>query len=177
MANETMNADPTSEEFGFTPLLKEFETHFPKSAKISKFLLCSLGILLLIGEVNVICYLAFSKELEHYPTLPFATLTLAPLSLLSIKFFWRERYAARFATSIALFFMSIIFTQVNSELAANPTNNFTIVCMYNIFLTCLTVLAVICISCYAFPKMPETYTKNLHGNTNSSSSNELTEHE
>mgnify|MGYP000910741534 CR=1 FL=1 len=176
MTSETTNTDSTPEDFGLTPLLKEFERLFPKYAKFSILLLCSLGILLLIAGVNLICYYAFSEELGHYPTLPFAIITSATLSLLSIKFFWRERYAARFATSISLFFTSIIFTQVNSELAANPTNDFTVVCMYKIFLTCLTLLAIICISCYVFPKMPESYTKYQHGNTNSSSPNDIAEH-
>jgi hypothetical protein len=175
MKNETTNTDLTSEDFGLTPLLKEFEAHFPKSAKICIFLLCLLGIILLVTGVNLICDLAFTRELGHYPTLPFAILTSAPLSLLSIKFIWRERYAARWATSVAVFFMSIIFTQVNSELAANPTDNYTIICMYKIFLTCLTLLTLICISCYMFPKMPEPSTNNQHDNTNSSSPIDLAE--
>jgi hypothetical protein len=176
MTSETTNTDSTPEDFGLTPLLIEFETQFPKSAKISKLLLCSLGGMLLITGINLICNFAFTKELGHYPTLPFATLTSALLSLLSIKFFWREHYAARFTTSIALFFASIIYTQVNSELAANPTDDYTIVCLYKMFLTCLTLLAIIYISCYVFPKMPESYTKYQHGNTNSSSPNDIAEH-
>lgn len=172
MAENTTQRDSSMNDYGFTPLLIEIKRIFPRFPKLAIALTLTIGLpILLLGTEIIISY-TFSPLLCHYPTLLFAALTSPILVLLSLKFVWRERYAARFVTSIFLFFTTIIFTQVNSELAANPTDQFAVQIFYRLFIYSILFLALICISCYAFPKMPEQALQHENGCTNSDSVND-----
>lgn len=173
MKEETTHTEVNSDKFGLTPIWNKYKAQFPRTAKTLKILIFFGGALFLITAVNLTCNFTFSRELQHYPTLPFATLASALLFFLSLKFFWRERYAARLTTSIFLFFISIMFTQVNSELAANPTCDHDIIYLYKIFLYCLGLQAFTCISCYIFPNTPEQTPKPAHGTESSDSANNV----
>lgn len=172
MAENTTQRDSSMNDYGFTPLLIEVKRIFPRFPKVAIALTLTIGLpILLLGTEIIISY-TFSPVLWHYPTLLFAALTSPILVLISLKFAWRERYAARFVTSIFLFFTTIIFTQVNSELAANPTNQFDVQIFYRLFVYSIVFLALICISCYAFPRMPEQALQSENGCTNSDSVND-----
>ena len=167
MKENTTKQDSSINDFGFTPFLIEIERIFPKFPTIAKVVTLTVGLPLLILGTEIAISCSFSQEFEHYPTLPFAALTSPIFVILSLFFLWRERYAARFITSVFLFFGSIIFIQVNSELAANPTELFEVRMYYRIFIYSIILLALTCISCNAFPKMPERSAPYVNNNTSS----------
>lgn len=113
-------------------------------------LLFILLVLLSITIVEGSTFLAFSSSLVHYPTLPFAALA-APIALILLLVFSRQdRETARVTAAILLFFMSAIYPQVNSELAANPTQQLDIQIYYRIYLHSLFFLAAFCTWHYLF---------------------------
>lgn len=99
--------------------------------------------------------LAFSPQFPHYPTLSFAALVSPFLVVILILFFRHNQSAARFTASIFLFFMTVVYPQVNSELAANPTQQLYVIILYRIYLYSLIALAVICVRLYALSSTPE----------------------
>ena len=175
MKENTTKQDSSTNDFGFTPFLIEIEKIFPKFSTITKVIALTIGLPILILGTEIIISYSFSPLLKHYPTLPFAALTSPILLLLSFKFFWRDRQAARVITSIFLFFTSVIYMQVNSELATNPTDQFEVQTLYRIFIYSIVFLALTCISCYAFPKMPEQSPQHDNDSTSSNSINNLPE--
>lgn len=114
-------------------------------------LLIFLSIVIVEGST----FLAFSPSLQHYPTLPFAALAVPIITILLILFFQQERETIRVAATILLFFMSAIYPQVNSELAANPTQQLDILIYYRIYLHSLLFLAAFCTWRYMFPANTE----------------------
>ena len=65
--------------------------------------------------------------------------------------------------------------QVNSELATNPTDQFEVQMLYRIFIYSIVFLALTCISCYIFPKMPEQSPQHDNDSASSNSINNLPE--
>lgn len=143
--------DPNS----ISALLSEFVTIYRESPGPIRILQPALILALLAVIAEGSAQLAFSPGLHHYPTLPFAALVSPFLVVILILFFRQNRSAARFTGSIFLFFMTIIYPQVNSELAANPTQQLDIIIFYRIYLYSLIALAVICVRLYALSSTPE----------------------
>lgn len=109
-------------------------------------LLVFLSIIIVEGST----FLAFSSSLVHYPTLPFAALAAPTALILLLLFSRQDRETARLTAAILLFFMSAIYPQVNSELAANPTQQLDIQIFYRIYLHSLFFLAAFCTWHYIF---------------------------
>ena len=89
-------------------LLSEITTIYRESPSLIRLLLRTtlLAIPIIMAEESI--QLAFSPHLLHYPTLPFAASAL-PILVLILKLFFREnKGAARFTSSIFLFFMTNI---------------------------------------------------------------------
>lgn len=109
-------------------------------------LLIFISIILVEGST----FLAFSSSLLHYPTLPFAALAAPTILMLLLLFSRHDRETIRVTAAILLFFMSAIYPQVNSELAANPTQQLDIQIFYRIYLHSLFFLAAFCTWHYIF---------------------------
>ena len=136
-------------------LLSEIATIYRKSRGSVRTLLHAIILTLLAVIAEGSTQLAFSPGLHHYPTLPFAALALPLLAVILLLFSRHNQIAARFTASILLFFMTIIYPQVNSELAANPTQQLDVVIFYRIYLYSLIALAIICVRLYALSSTPE----------------------
>lgn len=136
-------------------LLSEITTIYRESPSLIRILLRTtlLAIPIIMAEESI--QLAFSPHLLHYPTLPFAASAL-PILVLILKLFFREnKGAARFTSSIFLFFMTIVYPQVNSELAANPTQQLFVIILYRIYLYSLIALAIFCVHLYTSSPTPQ----------------------
>ena len=136
-------------------LLSEIATIYRESPSAIRTLQAALTLTLFATLAEGSIQLAFSPRLHHYPTLPFAALVLPFLALILILFFRHNQSSARLTASIFLFFMTIIYPQVNSELAANPTQQLDVVIFYRFYLYSLIALAIICVCLYALSSTPE----------------------
>ena len=154
MKNEFNGGQMNSKDHSFTPSSLKITTTEKRYLRRIQATLFILLIFLSIVLVEGSTYLAFSPSLHHYPTLPFAALAVPTLTMLLLLFFRRERETIRVTTAVLLFFMSAIYPQVNSELAANPPQQLDILIFYRIYLHSLLFLAAFCTWHYMFP--PET---------------------
>ena len=143
--------DPNS----ISALLSEIATIYRELPRPIRLLLRTtlLANLIIMAEGSI--QLAFSPQFPHYPTLPFAALVLPILAFVLVLFFRQNQSTARFAASIFLFFMTIVYPQVNSELAANPTQQLYIIILYRIYLYSLIALAIICVNLYPSSPTPQ----------------------
>lgn len=143
--------DPNS----ISALLSEFVTTYRESPRPIRLLLRTilLAIPFIMTEGSI--QLAFSPQFPHYPTLSFAASVLPILAFVLVLFFRQNQSAARFTASIFLFFMTVVYPQVNSELAANPTQQLYIIILYRIYLYSLIALGIICIKLYISSPTPK----------------------
>lgn len=143
--------DPNS----ISALLSEFATTYREFPSPIRLLLRTtlLAILIVMAEGSI--QLAFSPQFPHYPTLQFAAFVLPILAFVLVLFFRQNKSAARFTGSIFLFFMTIVYPQVNSELAANPTQQLYIIILYRIYLYSLIALAMYCVNLYTSSPTPQ----------------------
>ena len=143
--------DPNS----ISALLSENVTIYRELPSPIRLLLRTTLLALLIVMVEGSIQLAFSPQFPHYPTLKFAAFVLPILALVLVLFFRQNRSAARFTGSVFLFFMTIVYPQVNSELAANPTQQLDIIIFYRIYLYSLIALAIFCVNLYISSPTPQ----------------------
>lgn len=150
MKNECKGGQIDSKDQSFTPSSPKITTE----KRYLRWIQATLFILLLFLSIVLVegsTFLAFSPSLQHYPTLPFAALAVPTLAMLLLLFFRHERETIRVTAAVLLFFMSAIYPQVNSELAANPTQQLDILIFYRIYLHSLLFLAAYCTWHYMFP--------------------------
>lgn len=57
--------------------------------------------------------------------------------------FWQQNQSTRYFKSILLFFMTVIYIEVNSELSNHPTDNKSIKFIYTLFIGSLALNAVL----------------------------------
>lgn len=106
----------------------------------------SLYILLAILFVHIITSSTFSPTFTHYPTFPFAAFCGATFTLFCIIILWRQPFAARIITPVLAFFLTVIYTQVNSELSTLPTDDQKVKTAYTIFIASIVAIATLCIA-------------------------------
>ena len=106
----------------------------------------SLYTLLAVLFTQLITSFTFSCTFTHYPTLPFAAFCGATFTLFCFVILWRQPFAGRFITPVLAFFLTVIYTQVNSELSALPTDDQTIINAYKIFIASMVTMATLCIA-------------------------------
>ena len=122
----------------------------------------SLYSLSAILFVRYIASSTFSPTFNHYPTLPFAKLCGVGFIVFCLIILWRQPFAARIITPVLAFFLTVIYTQVNSELAALPTNDQEIKCAYTVFIASIVIIATLCIASQVIS--PNTSTENTGEN-------------
>lgn len=122
----------------------------------------SLHSLLVIIFVYHITSSTFSPTFEHYPTLPFARICGVGFTIFCLIILWRQSFAARIITPVLAFFLTVIYTQVNSELATLPTDDQEIKCAYAIFIASIVAIATLCIASQVIS--PNTSTENTDKN-------------
>ena len=106
----------------------------------------SLYAILAVLFTQLITSFTFSCTFTHYPTLPFAAFCGATFTLFCIVILWRQPFAGRFITPVLAFFLTVIYTQVNSELSALPTDDQKIINAYKIFIASMVAMATLCIA-------------------------------
>ena len=143
--------DPNS----VSALLSEIVTIYRESPRPIRLLLRTILLAIPITLAEGSIQLAFSPQFPHYPTLSFAALVSPFLVVILVLFFLHNQSAARFTGSIFLFFMTAVYPQVNSELAANPTQQLYVIILYRIYLYSLIALAIICVRLYTLSSTPE----------------------
>lgn len=102
-------------------------------------------LLLLVTTITVLIVTnyAFDPETHHYPTLPFAAIASPTATLCTFMLFWQQNQSTRYFKSILLFFMTVIYIEVNSELSNHPTDNKSVKIIYTLFIGSLALNSVL----------------------------------
>ena len=108
-----------------------------------KVLISALLLLLITITVLLVTNYAFSPETHHYPTLPFAAIASPTATLCTFMLFWQQNRSTRYFKSILLFFITVIYIEVNSELSNHPTDNKSIKFIYTLFIGSLALNAAL----------------------------------
>lgn len=124
------------------------KTKYPKAtdnnySKNAIVVMSTLLLLLITITVLIVTNYAFSPETRHYLTLPFAAIASPTATLCTFMLFWQQNQSTRYFKSILLFFMTIIYIEVNSELSNHPTDNKSIKYIYTFFIVSLALNAAL----------------------------------
>lgn len=125
---------------GKTKSNKTTDNYYSTNAKV---VISTLLVALITIIVLTVTNSAFSPEMRHYPTLPFATIASTVATLCTFMLFWQQKQSTRYFKSILLFFMTVIYIEVNSELSNHPTDNKSVKIIYTLFIGSLALNSVL----------------------------------